>query len=433
MYAIPRVIAAALVAAALTQFSAPAFAQVCVTPPSGAIAWYPADRHADDAAGFFNGTREGDTSFVVGKVGESFALDGAAPPGNDRVSTSALAEEMRAVRSFTYEMWARPTAALPVCAESNSANCEAAQLPWAIYPFHGEVNAPPGEIGMAAGIGIAIGTDGICVGEHGPSLVDCLARLNTPINNWTHIVAVVENKMPRIYVNGALAHTGIASAKAFVFASWSTLGSGLHLGSYAGDLDEVTIYDRVLADNEIAALFAAGTAGKCQPGCPTEQVDDPWQNAQVLLNSPLTSNNATGTFGGQSSTPEPTHTLFADGYPDGTEFSVEWQIAAPITLSGFGFAAWHDGAANLQRAFRRFQLQARPMGGGYTVVYDSAIVTPYAPGSRDLARCVNLRPSTAQQFRATFTQEGPPGYSGPRVVELDANPKVDRMFANGFE
>ncbi|HVF33861.1 MAG TPA: hypothetical protein VND91_00890, partial [Candidatus Saccharimonadia bacterium] len=61
------------------------------------------------------------------------------------------------------------------------------------------------------------------------------------------------------------------------------------------------------------------------------------------------------------------------------------------------------------------------------------IVTPYGPGSADLARCINLRPRTAQEFRATFTQHGPPGTSGPRVLELDANVLPNLLFRDGYE
>lgn len=55
--------------------------------------------------------------------------------------------------------------------------------------------------------------------------MNCLARFDAPIADWTHIVAVVQDKQPRIYVDGVLARTGLASPKQFVFASWSLLGS----------------------------------------------------------------------------------------------------------------------------------------------------------------------------------------------------------------
>lgn len=32
-----------------------------------------------------------------------------------------------------------------------------------------------------------------------------------------------------------------------------------------GELDEVSIYNRALSPQEIAAIFAAGQAGKCKP------------------------------------------------------------------------------------------------------------------------------------------------------------------------
>jgi len=40
------------------------------------------------------------------------------------------------------------------------------------------------------------------------------------------------------------------------------IGTGESLGSFVGDLDEVSFYDGVLSNSEIAGLAAAGAAGK---------------------------------------------------------------------------------------------------------------------------------------------------------------------------
>ena len=403
-----------------------AAAQGCVAPPSGMLAWYPAERSGDDAASFFNGAAAGDTAYVAGRVGEAFAFDGAG----DRVGTTVTVEEMRAVRTFSYEMWARPTATLPACAESNSGAC--GLLPWANFPFHGDVGAPLSEAGAAAGVGIAIGTNGICVGEHSTSLVDCLARFDTAIADWTHIVVVVEGKVPRIYVDGVLRRTGVSSAKNFVFASWAILGSGLGLGEYTGGLDELAVYGRALSDAEIAGLFAAGTAGKCRGACTFDGPMDAWQGATVTATSGLSSSDGADLFGGTQSVPEPSVVLFADGQPDGTVHTIEWSTADPITLNGFALAALHEPAST-QRALRHFKLEVAPAGENHLTVYESPVVLPYGAASNALRKCVNLRPKLAQQFRASFTQEGPAGFSGPRVEELDARALPDALHRDGFE
>ncbi|HVH34807.1 MAG TPA: hypothetical protein VM847_11950 [Tahibacter sp.] len=146
----------------------------------------------------------------------------------------------------------------------------------------------------------------------------------------------------------------------------------------------------------------------------------------------LRSSSPDGLFGATDVSPEPNTLVFADNQPDGTVHAVEWQTAAPFYLAGFGLAAMHDAPDNAQRSFRYFKLQARMPGGSYVTVFEAPQEFPYAPGGRELDRCVHTRPLRAQQFRAEFTQNGPPGFSGPRVIELDAVAS-ERIFADGFD
>jgi hypothetical protein len=409
-----------------------AFAQDCVVPPPGAIYWLAGERNFDDLAGFHNGhSGATDVSFVPGKVGEAMRFDGI----DDYVYPNVTSAEERAHRSrFSFELWARPTRSMAACAESNSGTCGIG-LPWAIFPENGTNSAPPGEGDLAAGIGIAIGTNGVCVGQHAGFLASCLARVDTSINDWIHVAVVVENKTPRIYLNGTLVRTGVASNKQFVFASWSVIGNGATLGLFAGDLDEVTVYDRALGDAEIAALFAAGTSGKCKQACAIERTDDAWQSALVTAHTPLRSSGPNGMFGSTVGSPEPTTTLFAEGLADGTVHAIEWQTATPVTLGSFGVYAFHSENDDTIRSFRHLRLQAREIGGTFATFYESPIVLPYGQGdnSRELFRCPRLRPLHAQQFRAEFVQEGAAGqFSGTRLAELDGLIH-DPIFRDAFE
>ncbi len=409
----------------------PVVAQQCAAVPSGAIAWYRAERNADDSAGFYNAGLYQGASYATGQVGEAFHLDGV----NDQIYGDIVTgAEQRAVRNaFTYELWARPSRTLGNCTQAAGSNCSGNNLAWAIFPTHGDNSGPPQENGLAAGVGLAIGTDGICAGTHATNLVDCLARIDTPISSsvFTHIAVVVENKTPRIYVNGVLAQTGVPSGKSFVFASWQMLGF-TSLGGFGGELDEVTVYGRALSDAEIAAQFAAGSAGKCPAACTfNERHDDAWEGATLLAISGLRSSDTTGMFGGGLSLPEPTATLFADNQLDGTVHFIEWQSAEAVTLRGFHVLASHDGPTNTQRGFRHLRVQARETGTTFQTVYDSDVVVPYGP-TGELNRCINLRPVHAKEFRAEFTQEGPAGFSGPRVIEMDGVGNID-LFRDGFE
>ena len=426
--------AATLAVAAFSLAAATALAQACVGTPAGAVYWLGGERTYDDLAGYHNATLVGPgIGFTAGMVGDAIHFGGNL---EDRFYTDTTYAEERTLRTaFTIELWARPTAASVGCPESNSGTCAEGE-PWAVFPEHGANSAPPGEENLAAGIGVAIATDGICVGEHTANLFPCLARIDMPLTDWTHVAVVVEDKTPRIFVNGSLVHTGTTSDKDFVFASWTVLGSVdiQGYGPYAGDIDELTIYDRALDAGEIAALFAAGTGGKCKPECVVERPDDLWQGALVTAHSPLQSDSPDCMFGATGCSPETDSLLFADGLPDGTVHSIEWQTATPVTLGSIALHAYHDAADNTQRAFRHVLIQAREIGGTFATVYDSDVALPYGqgPDGRELLRCPNVRPTHAQEFRAEFVQDGNTTFSGPRIEELDGI-VYDLIFRDDFD
>ena len=411
--------------ALLLVFHSIANAQQCATPPSGQIYWLDADNNYDDRAGFYNGSIGGQVDFVPGKVGGGVRFDN----DNDLIVPSVDVAEMRLVQNnFTYEFWAKPTAATDPCPESQNGNCSGGpQHRLAIFPDNPNNNT-------SAGIGVIVATNAICVMAHAPFHLPCLLRHDAAISSteFTHIAVVMENKQPRLYLNGVLARTGLTSLRDFVYASWNVIGSGLGLGKYRGDLDEVSLYDRVLSDAEIMGIFDAGILGKCKRACPTNASSDAWQGASVTSTSGLRSSGPDGLFGATNISPEANSLLFADGQPDGTVHHVEWQTVAPVELRGFSVFAFHDDVASFQRGFRQLRLQARQIGGAFATVYDSSVALPYAPGSRELHRCVNLRPIQAQQFRAELTQQGPAGFSGPRVMEMDEFDAA-HIFRSGFE
>jgi len=66
-----------------------------------------------------------------------------------------------------------------------------------------------------------------------------------------------------LYVNGSLVFSGAGGG-------WSGSTAPLRFGTnpprenYSGLLDEISIYNRALSSNEVAAICAAGSAGKCR-------------------------------------------------------------------------------------------------------------------------------------------------------------------------
>ena len=91
---------------------------------------------------------------------------------------------------------------------------------------------------------------------------------NIPINQWTHVAVVADPvaRQFRFYRNGAFvsAHnTGFYNPTGYYTgASW-TIGNGFGF-PFHGIVDEVEIFERVLAQSEIQSIFAAGASGKCK-------------------------------------------------------------------------------------------------------------------------------------------------------------------------
>ena len=138
-------------------------------------------------------------------------------------------------------------------------------------------------------------------------------------------------------------------------------------------------------------------------------------------------------------------TVFADSQPLGTEHWIEWKTPREVTVRSIGLFAAHD-QVRLRRSFSDFRFYVKTNGKWVlvkdfsprlspAVVYGSSCGTqacfpppaqPYASGSV-LADCVNLPPTSGQEFRAGFVQwtSMAERSSGPRVLQLDGYPNPD--------
>ncbi|MBI5361327.1 MAG: DUF2341 domain-containing protein [Planctomycetes bacterium] len=87
------------------------------------------------------------------------------------------------------------------------------------------------------------------------------ANASIPTSSWTHITAVSDGAVMKIYINGVQdpatlpAHQIKASNATCGIGNISTGGGGPYY--FAGVIDEPRIYNRALSTNEIASLFAA--------------------------------------------------------------------------------------------------------------------------------------------------------------------------------
>jgi hypothetical protein len=235
---------------------------VCVSPPSGQVGWWRAEGNANDSSGENdNGSIEGDTTYGTGEVGQAFILNNpvAQPAGTSYVMVpEATVLNVGAGPGLTVEAW--------IC-------------PWDVTYQHPVVEWNDGYFGMQLWLSTPI--DGGGTGSLFANVKDANYLTDHPIssvpgvvgiNAWQH-VAVTYNQSSGIaclYYNGtnvaqsALGYiTPLTAANLYFGCRPYDAGAGY---MFAGGIDEVGVYNRALANTEIAAIYNAGSAGKCAGG-----------------------------------------------------------------------------------------------------------------------------------------------------------------------
>jgi hypothetical protein len=233
----------------------PGRAQTCTAPPAGLVAWWSGDGHFFDLAGTNHGAPSGGVSFAAGQVGPSVRLDGLSQ--FVRIPNSA---SLNPPGSFSIEVWLYPT---------RSAN----QILFAKWGDAGDyANQRSYTLLLTADNAVQF-----AISDAANQLNIAFHVFNTPanlipLNAWTHVVAVYDQSTGtrRVYLNGVL-KAERTDAPITVLNASAAAGLGAYLRQstvpaafFRGQMDEVSFYLRGLSANEVAALYAAGSAGKCK-------------------------------------------------------------------------------------------------------------------------------------------------------------------------
>ena len=150
--------------------------------------------------------------------------------------------------TFSIVAWANPSADTAMPRESVAGSVARLRRNDALYP-------PPGhEVwGEAdAGVGFAVGRNGVCVHEHGASYFSTSLAYATPVTKWVHVAIVYRDGMPTLYLNGKSVRTGLKSPR--VVHPGVGAAHRREVTPFAGELADLRAFDRALTESEIDTL-----------------------------------------------------------------------------------------------------------------------------------------------------------------------------------
>ena len=227
--------------------SAVARLTVLRSPPSGLVAWWPGDGNPQDLVAGNNGVGQGGVFYSPAQVGPGFTFDS----DDDRVVVSHRSAFNPANPGFSVHFWMKGNKSQPqsLCTVVEKSHGFADYAGWAV-----QVTSASGRVGLNFG-------DGSSAWPGVQSTADVLD------NAWHHLAGTWDGTTIRLYVDAMLQGTAALSSPAnntravnLGFA-W---GGGTAQRFFRGQIDEVSIHNRALSSDEVAAIRATGTNGFCK-------------------------------------------------------------------------------------------------------------------------------------------------------------------------
>jgi hypothetical protein len=213
--------------------------QTCLPPASGLIGWWPGEDSAADAVGPHDGTLQGNTHFVDGKIGRAFALNGQGDYVNLGAWTVGPA--------WTLEAWVNPSA-LPAGRHSILGSADEC-LDWSIA--------------------LQDGVFGLVCKPPGGCSVTYLSGVHATTNTWYHVAGTCDGTNALLYVDGQLRISGPVQPNYVGTSLGLFIGGEVCCGGfYPGLIDSPAIYNRALNAAEVQSIYQAGAEPKCTNGIP---------------------------------------------------------------------------------------------------------------------------------------------------------------------
>lgn len=264
-----RVLDAAEIAAIFNAGSAGNCKPQCTPPPSGMVSWWTGDSSTNDIIGGYNGTLVNGAAYGPGKVGQAFSFDGT----NQHVELPEPVGDFGAT-AFSVDFWIYT---------SDPGSTSGHYILGKSYPDGGQgwdVRYYNRTV-TVEGWSFEITSDAITLDE------------------WHHIAVSATASDITLYIDGVVKGTSGRPASitstsnpfriGYTTGFWPYTGTGFN-----GLIDEVEIFNRALSDTEIAAIYNAGSAGKCGLSCvtpPSNMVS--WWDAEGDANDMVGTNHGT--------------------------------------------------------------------------------------------------------------------------------------------
>ncbi len=161
---------------------------------------------------------------------------------------------------FTIDFWVQVQDSSAVYPQDNSSSYAPDHRVYAIYPDTLST--------LAAGLGVAVGTNNISVveryGSVNPSVLSyTITDPSEYLAGWNHITIVYANKIPYLYVNGHFKQSGVGSLRSVVHPSYNLVQQ---TREHALALDELRIWSRELLQEEITAIVQRDTLNSFRLG-----------------------------------------------------------------------------------------------------------------------------------------------------------------------
>ena len=227
----------------------------CVTRASGLVSWWPGEG-TSDIQGTNHGTAMNGATFAAGRVDSAFKLDGVDDYiGN--IGTTSSFSFIQNTGIFTIDAWIKLDDVNAPLTEAITANTSTSGEKGYFFTWDNFSGLQRLDILLANGV---LGSPIIFSTSPGHVITT---------NGWHQVAAVGNGTTITFFVDGvAYAGTGTMGTKSTgnstAVLSIGRCPYGTPNCQFAGELDEVQIYNGALGAAEIQAMFDAGRAGVCK-------------------------------------------------------------------------------------------------------------------------------------------------------------------------